>query len=152
MAKIEELIAQIVEPIIEKNGHELVDVEYIKEGQELFLRIFIDKDDGVTLDDCELISKAVEKILDAEDPINQAYHLEISSPGLERPLKKTKDFEKFLKSTIEVKTFSPIDGRKKFKGRLEEVNNDLITIITTNGEIVIPRDKISKAKTTWEEK
>lgn len=79
MARIEEQISTMVEPIIEENGLELVEVNFIKEGQDWFLRIFIDKDDGVTLDDCELISRAVEKILDKEDPINQAYHLEISS-------------------------------------------------------------------------
>lgn len=151
MAKIEEIIANMVEPIIERNGMELVEIEFVKEGPDWFLRIFIDKDEGITLDDCELTSRAVEEILDVKDPINQAYHLEISSPGLERPLKKTKDFERFLGSMIEIKTFAPLAGKKKFKGQLEGVNAEQINIVIDQEEIIIPRDKISKANLTLEE-
>jgi len=151
MAKLEEIITHMVEPIIEKNGMELVEVEYVKEGQDWFLRIFIDKDTGITLDDCELISRAVGKVLDEKDPISQAYHLEVSSPGLERPLKKTKDFQRFLENMVEVKTFVPINGKKKFKGILKKGNDDEITLGIGEEEIVIPRDKISKANLVWEE-
>jgi len=150
MAKIEEIIAGITEPIIEENGMELVDIEFVKEGQEWFLRIFIDKGTGITLDDCELISRSVEKILDDQDPINQVYHLEVSSPGLERPLKKTRDFQRFQGRLIQVKTFAPITGKKKFIGKLANVNDVDISIEVEKEIIIIPRDKISKANLVWE--
>ncbi|NLT96033.1 MAG: ribosome maturation factor RimP [Clostridia bacterium] len=151
MAKIEEKIGQMVEPVIEKNGMELVDVEFVKEGQEWFLRIFIDKEDGITLDDCELISRAVSDILDREDPISQSYHLEVSSPGIERPLKKTKDFLRFINNTIEIKTFSPIAGKKKHRGKLIKADEDNIALLVGQEEIVFPRDMISKANLVWED-
>jgi len=151
MAKIEEKIGQMVEPVIEKNGMELVDVEFVKEGQEWFLRIFIDKEDGITLDDCELISRAVSDILDREDPISQSYHLEVSSPGIERPLKKTKDFLRFINNTIEIKTFLPIAGKKKHRGKLIKADEDNIALLVGQEEIVFPRDMISKANLVWED-
>ncbi|KJS87104.1 MAG: hypothetical protein JM58_05315 [Peptococcaceae bacterium BICA1-8] len=150
MAKIEEIIAGIVEPIIEENGMELVDIEFIKEGQEWCLRIFIDKDIGITLDDCALISRAVDKVLDDQDPISQAYHLEVSSAGLERPLKKTKDFQRFQGCLIQVKTFAPITGKKKFVGKLATANDVDISIEIENETMIIPREKISKVNLVWE--
>jgi len=149
MAKIEEVIFNLTEPIIEDNGLELVDVAFVKEGSEWFLRIFIDKDDGVNLDDCEKISRLVSDKLDETDPIHQAYHLEVSSPGIERPLKKTKDFIKFQGYLVQVKTFVPIDRKKQFSGKLETVTENEITISNENGLIVIPREKISKANLIW---
>ena len=149
-AKIEEIIAGITGPIIEENGMELVDIEFVKEGQEWFLRIFIDKETGITLDDCELISRSVEKILDDQDPINQVYHLEVSSPGLERPLKKTRDFQRFQGRLIQVKTFIPIAGKKKFIGKLINTNDVDISMEVEKETIIIPREKISKANLVWE--
>ncbi len=150
MAKIEETVTEIAEPIVEENGLELVDVEFVKEGSEWFLRIFIDKEEGVTLDDCEKVSRVLSDKLDEVDPITQAYHLEVSSPGIERPLKKTRDFERFLQHPIQVKTFVPVEGRKKFKGTLEDVTLETITVNIDGNSLIIPRDKISKANLLWE--
>ncbi|NLW24734.1 MAG: ribosome maturation factor RimP [Clostridia bacterium] len=150
MAKIEETVTEIAEPIVEENGLELVDVEFVKEGSEWFLRIFIDKEEGVTLDDCEKVSRVLSDKLDEVDPITQAYHLEVSSPGIERPLKKTRDFERFLQHPIQVKTFVPVEGRKKFKGTLEDVTLETITVNIGGNSLIIPRDKISKANLLWE--
>ena len=98
MAKREEYeikTEELVMPLIEKNNFELVDVEFVKEGQNWFLRLYVDKPGGILIDDCELVSREVEKLLDESDPIEQAYILEVSSPGLDRPLKKDKDFERY---------------------------------------------------------
>jgi ribosome maturation factor RimP len=151
MAKIEAIITEIAQPIIEENGMELVDVEFVKEGSEWFLRIFIDKEEGIDLNDCEKISKLIGNLLDEKDPINQSYHLEISSPGIERPLKKTQDFLRFQGHSIQVRTFKPIEGRKKFIGTLETANDDEISILIGEDRVSIPRNKISKANLIWED-
>jgi ribosome maturation factor RimP len=152
MAKIEEVIWQMVEPLIEEKGMELVDVEFVKEGQNWFLRIFIDKENGITLDDCELISRAVSDILDREDPISQSYHLEVSSPGIERPLKKTKDFLRFINNIVEIKTFTPVAGKKKHRGELINADEERITLLIDQEEMIFPRDKISKANLVWDDR
>lgn len=151
MAKIEEVVRQMVEPLIEEKGMELVDVEFVKEGQDWFLRIFIDKENGITLDDCELISRTIDGVLDQEDPINQPYHLEVSSPGIERPLKKTKDFLRYINSMVEIKTFTPVAGKKKHRGKLINANEENITLLIEQEEIILPRDKVSKANLVWED-
>ena len=113
--KAEDLIL----PIIEENKFELVDIEFVKEGPNWYLRVFIDKDEGITIDDCELVSKAFEKKLDEEDIIKQAYILEVSSPGIDRPLKKDKDFKRCIGKLIDIKLYKPFEGRKEFQGTLE---------------------------------
>lgn len=151
MAKIEDIISALIQPIIEEKEMELVDVNFVKEGQDWFLRIFIDKEEGIDLDDCELISRAVSDLLDKNDPISQSYHLEVSSPGVERPLKTTKDFQRFLGSPVQIKTFVPIEGKKKLKGILEDGNEEEITLSIGQEKINIPREKISKANLVWED-
>lgn len=150
MAKIEDIIYEMVEPIVEENGLDLVDVAYIKEGSEWFLRIFIDKEEGITLEDCEKISYLVSDKLDENDPITQAYHLEISSPGIERPLKKTKDFLRFINSSVYIKTYIAINSKKTFQGILEDADEEKIIINTDGEKTIIPRDKIAKANLTWD--
>jgi len=152
MAKIENIIYDLAYPIVEENGLELVDVEFVKEGSEWFLRVFIDKenDEGINLDDCEKVSRILSTKLDEKDPITQAYHLEVSSPGIERPLKKTKDFIKFTGHTVQINTFVPIDGQKQFVGKLEQTNETEINILTEKGLTTIPREKVAKANLVWE--
>ena len=135
-----------------EHGMELIDVEYVKEGAEWYLRLFLDKDSetGIDLDDCELISRAFSDMLEVEDPITQAYRLEVSSPGIERPLKRTKDFVRFQGEKIQVKTFSEVAGRKQFIGVLQETTEDVVTIDVDGTVIQIPREKISKANLVWE--
>lgn len=152
MGKIEDVIWKMAEPLTAEHGLELIDVEYVKEGTEWYLRLFLDKDDeaGVDLDDCELISRKLSDILETEDPIAQAYRLEVSSPGIERPLKRTKDFQRFAGEKVQIKTFSEIEGRKQFIGILGETTEEYAAIDIDGTVISIPRKQISKANLVWE--
>ena len=116
--KVTELVASFAEPIVKAHGCELWDVEYVREGSEYFLRLYIDKDGGVDITDCENISRAVDPILDAEDPIAESYHFEVCSAGLERALKRPGDFERFMGSPIMVKLYRPRNGLKELPGIL----------------------------------
>ncbi|HAA80694.1 MAG: Ribosome maturation factor RimP [Caldanaerobacter subterraneus] len=133
MSKIEQIAKDLVMPVLEKNNFELVDVEYKKEGSHWYLRVYIDKEGGITLDDCQLVSEYLSDRLDEVDPIEHSYILEVSSPGLDRPLKKPRDFERNIGKEIEISLYTPIDKRKKFEGELIEFTGDKI-IILYNGE------------------
>ena len=111
-----ELVTAWVEEIIQDSDLELVDVEYVKEHTGWILRVFLDKPDGIDLEDCRGVSEALDKKLDEADPISGAYSLEVSSPGLERPLKKTRDYERFAGRQVQIRTYSGIHGRKRFAG------------------------------------
>ncbi len=152
MGKIEDTIWKMAEPVVLENGLELIDVEYVKEGAEWYLRLFLDKEgeDGVDLDDCELISRKLSDLLETADPITQAYRLEVSSPGIERPLKRTKDFQRFKGEKVQIKTFSDVEGKKQFVGILGETTEDTVMIEVEDVPIEIPRKKISKANLVWE--
>lgn len=130
----EERTAELLEPMMAEHGFELVDVEYVKEGGNWYLRAYIDKPDGITIDDCEMISKALEAKLDAEDLIEGAYILEISSPGLTRPLKKDKDFARSLGKAVEVKLFKAVDGEKEFYGKLNDYSEEKVVITFDESE------------------
>lgn len=119
----------ILVPIVEANQLEIYDVEYVKEGKDWYLRAYIDKPGGVTIDDCEVVSRAFSDKLDEEDFISDAYILEVSSPGLGRQLKKDRHFEKSLGERVEVKLFEAVDGQKEFAGVLDSFDKDSITII-----------------------
>ena len=116
--KITDQVAQFAEPIVLEKGCTLWDVEYVREGSEYFLRLYIDKEGGVDITDCEKISRAVDPILDAEDPIAESYHFEVCSAGLERALKRPGDFERFMGSPIMVKLYRPRNGLKELPGIL----------------------------------
>ena len=125
----------IAEPIVNELGLELWDVRYVKEGSNYFLRIFIDKEEGVDINDCEAVSRAVDKPLDDEDPISDAYTLEVCSPGLERPLVRDEHFTRFIGADIMVKMIRPIEGvGKEFKGVLTAYNSGEVTITDHSGE------------------
>ena len=124
VAKTEELVT----PIIEENHFELVDVEYVREGANWYLRVYADKEGGINIDDCVLISRALEEKLDAEDFISDAYILEVSSPGLGRPLKKEKDFKRSLGEEVEIRTYRAIDRQKEFVGLLKAYDDSTVTI------------------------
>jgi len=145
---IAELVASLAEPIVEDAGCELVDVEYVKEGPDWFLRVYIDKPGGVTLDDCENVSKLLDKVIDEKDPIPNAYYLEVSSPGLERKLKKPRDFEKAVGSLVEIRLYKAIDNRKRFEGELVSFGGNLLVIRTENNEeYQLSLEQVAKAKT-----
>ncbi len=118
----------LLQPIVEGNGFELVDVEYVKEGGNWYLRAYIDKPGGITVDDCEVVSRAFSDILDEKDYIEDAYIFEVSSPGLGRPLKKEKDFKRSIGEEVEIRTYRPINRQKEFVGFLKEYNQETVTI------------------------
>ena len=138
MSKVIETVSQIVTPILEDMGLELVDIEYVKEGRDWFLRIFIDKEAGVDIEECGIVSERLSEKLDEIDPIPHNYFLEVSSPGAERPLKKETDFEKAIGKNVYIKTYEPIDGEKKFEGILISFDGITITL-----EMKIKTRKIS---------
>lgn len=119
---------ELVNPLVKANNFELVDVEFVKEAGTNYLRIYIDKEGGITIDDCEIISRALSDLLDEKDFIDEAYILEVSSPGLGRPLKKDKDFARSIGEDVDIKLFKPIDKQKEFSGVLEAYDDKEITI------------------------
>ena len=131
--QIEQRAEALITPILEENAFELVDMEYVKEAGTWYLRAYIDKPGGITVDDCELVSRAFEVKLDEEDLIAEAYILEVSSPGLGRPLKKEKDYIRAKGQNLELRTYKPIDGTKEFTGILEAWDADTVTIRTEDG-------------------
>lgn len=127
-AEIEQKTEELVTPIIDENHFELVDVEYVKEGANWYLRIYADKDGGISIDDCVLISRALEAKLDADDFIKDAYILEVSSPGLGRPLKKEKDYQRSIGQSVYIKLYKAIDKQKEFTGILKEYSKERIIL------------------------
>ena len=123
---------ELIMPIIEQNSFELVDVEYVKEGGNYYLRAYIDKPGGITVDDCEIVSRALSDELDKYDFIDEAYILEVSSPGLCRPLKKEKDFDRHMGEEVEVKLYRAADGVKEFSGILRGYDARCVEIETEN--------------------
>ncbi len=126
-------------PIMEANQFELVDVEYVKEGSSWYLRAYIDKEGGISIDDCELVSRALSDLLDQEDFIEEAYILEVSSPGLLRPIKKDKDFQRNVGKEIEVHLFKMMDKKKELIGILTAFDADTLTLQTEEKEIRLNR-------------
>lgn len=119
---------ELLEPIVAEAGFEFVDVEYVKEAGTWYLRAYIDKPGGITVDDCEVISRKFSDILDEKDYIEDSYIFEVSSPGLGRPLKKEKDFQRSLGEDVEIRTYRPIDGQKEFGGVLKAFDKNTVTI------------------------
>ncbi len=142
---ISDQIEQLIEVPVESLGYELVGVEYIKNGQHTVLRIYIDAEQGIGIEDCERVSHQVSGILEVEDPISSAYSLEISSPGFDRPLFKARDFERFAGSEAKVSMKLPIQGRRNFKGILQGMDNDEIIILVDGEEYALPITKLAKA-------
>ena len=130
----EALVEELVLPITNEHNIELVDVEYVKEAGEYYLRIFIDKDGGVSLNDCEVITRAINPILDEKDPIKENYFLEVSSPGLDRPLKKEKDFLRYAGRDVEVKLYKAINGLKHFEAELVGLTENKTVKLILEGE------------------
>ncbi len=140
---VERHCTELVTPIIEDNDFELVDVEFVKEGTDYYLRVYADKSGGINIDDCVFISRALEEKLDEADKIDVPYILEVSSPGLTRPLKKEKDFERSLGRLVEIKTYKAVNGNKEFCGNLKAYTEDTVTIEDDNETIVLNRNDIS---------
>jgi ribosome maturation factor RimP len=140
----EQLTEELVMPIIEQNNFELVDVEYVKEASNYYLRIYIDKAGGITVDDCEIVSRALGDLLDAKDFIEESYVLEVSSPGLGRPLKKEKDFKRSIGMEVEIHLYKAIDRQKDYTGVLIAYSDDDVTIaVDDDKEMKIERKDIA---------
>ncbi|WP_144550263.1 ribosome maturation factor RimP [Peribacillus simplex] len=148
--KVTEVVEEIALPILEELQLELVEVEYVKEGKSWFLRVYIDKETGVDIDDCGNVSEKLSEKLDEVDPIPQNYFLEVSSPGAERPLKKEKDFLNAIGKNVYIKTYEPILDEKEFEGILTSFDGAEVTlevrIKTRKKTIVIPFEKVAKAR------
>jgi len=138
-------VKDIATPILLDEGMELVEIEYRREAKGWVLRLYIDKEEGVSIDDCTHISQEIGRSLDVENFISAPYTLEVSSPGLTRPLKNRKDFTKYLNHLIKVKTFDPIENRRRFKGRLLGISENRIEIEVDGGIIHIPLANVAKA-------
>ena len=132
----EQKTEEILNPIVEEYGFELVDVEYVKEGSTWYLRAYIDKPGGITIDDCELISRALSDRLDEKNFIEESYILEVSSPGLGRPLRKEKDFIRSQGESVEVKLFRAVDRQKEFTGILKEWDKETVTLEFEDGAVL----------------
>lgn len=134
---------ELLTPIAVANGCEVYDVEYVKEGSDWYLRAYIDKPEGVSIIDCENVSRAFSDKLDEEDFISDAYILEVSSPGLGRALKKDRHLEKSLGEEVEVRTYKPIDKQKEFTGILKSYDKDTVTIQTEEKDLVFAKSDIA---------
>jgi ribosome maturation factor RimP len=150
MSKVTEVVEELAEPIFQELGIELVEIEFVKEGKSWFLRVYIDKDNGVDIEDCGLVSEKLSEKLDELDPIPHNYFLEVSSPGAERPLKKDKDFQRAIGKNVFIKTYEPIDGEKSFEGTLLEFDGQHVKIEmkikTRKKTIDIPYEKVANAR------
>lgn len=144
--EIEARTEALVLPIIEANHFELVDVEYVKEGANWYLRVYADKEGGIGIDDCVTISRSLEEKLDAEDFIEDAYILEVSSPGLGRPLKKEKDYLRSIGKSIDVKLYQAVEKQKEFTGILKEYEQDHIVITVEEEDITFEKKSIASAR------
>lgn len=138
---IEKLNA-LIEPIVEAKDYELYYLEFVKEAGENYLRIYIDNENGISLEDCEKVSRAVSEMLDIEDPISESYYLEVSSPGVNRILYKDKHLNNAIGKKVSIKLSSLFEGKKQYEGILIEFNSDSIKINSENEEVIVPRVKI----------
>ena len=150
LASIEDRVETLITNKINELGYELYDIEYAKEGKEYYLRVFIDKPEGIDLNDCEKVSDGINELLDKADYIKAQYFLEVSSPGIERILRKDKHFKDNIGSIVEVKLFKSINKDKSVVGNIKEFNEKCITLENENGEIQIERKNIAQVKTVYE--
>lgn len=151
MASIEERVENLVEPKVKELGYNLYDVQYAKEGKDYFLRIFIDKPEGIDLNDCEKVNDGINSLLDEADYIKEQYFLEVSSPGIERMLRKDSHLQSAIGKEIEIKLFKPLNNKKEYVGILEKFDEENIVIRQENEELQIDRKNISlmKEKYNW---
>ena len=146
MSKLTDKVSEIARPIVEEEGCTLWDVEYVREAGTWYLRVFIDKDGGVSIDDCERVSKRLDPILDEEDPIPDSYVFEVGSAGADRELKRPGDFEQFMGSEIEVKLFRPVGGSKHYTGTLAAYENGTVSLAQGETILNFTKDQIAQVR------
>ena len=147
MAKISEKVFSIINPIVIDMGYELLGIEYVASGKHTVLRLYIDCEEGIRVDDCETVSRQVSSIMDVEEPINGQYNLEVSSPGIERPLFVVEHYRRFLGHDVRLRTYRPIDGKRNFTGSIGSVGetNNIIELVTELGPVTLDIGLIEKA-------
>ena len=143
IVKVTDQVTAFAQPVVESFGCRLWDVEYVREGSERYLRVFIDKDGGVDIDDCEKIHRALDPILDEQDPIAESYHFEVSSAGLERALKRPGDFEQFMGSPVLVKLYRPRNGLKEIPGTLRGYEDGKVTVEAGKETITFEKSQVA---------
>ena len=146
MSKITEAVANLAKGVVEAEGCSLWDVEYVREAGSYYLRVYIDKPGGVSINDCEAVSRTLDKLLDEADPIPDSYIFEVASAGAERELKRPSDFEAFLGSEVEVRTYKPINGQKAFVGTLEKYEDGSVTLSSGKKQIRLEKQDIALVK------
>ena len=146
MAGTVEKLTDLFAPVVEAMGYELVGVEYLNRGRGSLLRVYIDQQEGITLDDCSRVSHQISGILDVEDPIEENYSLEVSSPGLDRPLFGRRDFERFIGNRVTLKLRTKISGQRRFVGKLLGMEQEEILLAVGDETLRLPLDQIDKAK------
>ena len=144
--KVTELVAEFARPIAKEHGCELWDVEYVREGSEYFLRLYLDKEGGVDINDCEAVSRAVDPILDEKDPIPGSYHFEVCSAGLERVLKRPADFQRFMGSPITVKLYRPRNGLKEIPCVLKAYDEGKLTVEAGKETITFEKSEVAQVR------
>lgn len=145
MQQIDNKLWAVVEPVVTGLGYELVGMEHVKQGRFSVLRVYADKPDGINLDECAQISHQLSTVFDVEETITGSYNLEVSSPGVDRPIFRAEDLPTYLNEQLNVRLNMPIEGRRKYKGELLRVENDFIVLLVDKKEIEIPLDSIDKA-------
>lgn len=146
MAKVIDVVAQLAAPIVEAQGCELWDVEYVREAGEWYLRVYIDKEGGVSINDCEAVSRPLSDALDEADPIEGSYTFEVSSAGADRPLKKPEHFVQMMGREVEVRLYRAVDGQKAVVGALAGYDGGDVTITTPAGEKVFPKADVAQVR------
>ena len=146
MSKVTETVTALAAPVAETLGLELWDVEYIREAGQWFLRVYIDKDGGVSINDCEALSRALDPVLDEADPISDSYVFEVSSAGAERELKRPGDFERFMGSGAEVRLYQPVNGSKSYVGTLSGYDDGNVTLTAAGKELTFEKSQIAQVR------
>jgi len=141
-----EQLSQLLQPAVKMLGYELVGIEYFPSGNRNTLRIYIDKEDGITVDDCECVSRQVSSVLDVENPIRGHYTLEVSSPGLDRPLFSAEHFVRFSGNHVKLRTIAPLNGRRNFQGVLRGLQDGQVRLEMDGEQVLLPLEDIEKAR------
>ena len=146
MAKVTELVRALAQPIAADNGCSIWDVEYVREAGTSFLRVYLDKEGGVTIDDCEAVSRPLSDALDEADPIEGSYTLEVSSAGIDRVLRHLEHFDAFLGAEVEVRLYRPVEGRKDHVGLLKAYDNGDVTVTLPSGDVTFPKKDVAQVR------
>jgi ribosome maturation factor RimP len=137
---------ELFEPVVSGMGYDLIEIEHFPNPKHGVLRLYIDKEGGVNVDDCSNVSRQISALIDVEDPVSGQFNLEISSPGADRPLRRLVDFQRFTGSLVKLKTVMPLEGQRNFKGRLLEASEETVVIETDDEEISLPMSAVEKAR------